>query len=252
MPWTKDQRQTKFKAKVLTWAQGPWEATYINYGFRGYVSWHGCVLINYVCAGLCATMCSVLRLSKSKDRGVRGTLSAHLAVRSLDACLPRIPGGVLTPAPGSSLSRSVNPHPWELPADPHCVKSIYWSPTGYGRQDLSLGCSSCSCPDISLRNIYLQVPTPPYYQTRSPPGQTVVCCCRWCMQAWACCVLSQSRQPPKAQSNGAVHPCPVHWVWTAVYNLSTWSGYCSRVQMCGHSGGQWRTGNICCPLGTEA
>lgn len=52
-----DKRQkTKFKAKVLTCAQGPWEATPIDYGFRGISLGMAVFRFKYVCDGLHATM----------------------------------------------------------------------------------------------------------------------------------------------------------------------------------------------------
>ena len=61
-----DKRQkTKFKAKVLTHAQGPWEATPIDYGFRGIFSAWLCSDLS-VSVMVCVQPCgSVLRLSRS-------------------------------------------------------------------------------------------------------------------------------------------------------------------------------------------
>jgi hypothetical protein len=53
-------------------------------------------------------------------------------------------------------------------------------------------------------------------------------CCRWCTLASPCCVLSQSRQPPKAQSNGAAHPCPVEQAGTGDSVSNHWGGGASE------------------------
>lgn len=83
-----DKRQkTKFKAKVNL-RSGTLEGNARQLWLQRDLSRHGCVLIKYVRDGLCATMWLCGKAKREREQRVGRALSAHPAVRKLDAVCP--------------------------------------------------------------------------------------------------------------------------------------------------------------------